>query len=175
VKNKWLIIGIAIAVIAAGILIAVNVGRETIMSQPNALTVPAVSTPTESTPVQTLPAVKGPEIQMVVLTVEELLNQIIQNPNKYKAIYDEGGGKPKEDATVIQVTGVALDVPRPWSGHLGPKVQGWRVEYSPSNNRDFALVWNDDVITIQGTLEQVNQRGKLVVLRDCSLISREKK
>lgn len=88
-KNKWLIIGIAVVVIAAGIL--VFNGRGNNVSQPN-----APVAPTAPTPVQAPSAVTNELIPagVIKITAKKLVSELMVDHTKY------------EKGTVFQVSGV---------------------------------------------------------------------
>lgn len=167
----WSVVFLTISVVSIlifGILFAMNVFGETsiAISQPNApITQPA---PAQPDPIVQIPAASEPastktpttttEPGVIVLTVEELLNQIIQNPDKYKK------------GTVMQLTGVAFPPPmgsNVYNLYLGPKVQGgWYVSVNVDIAGDLAayLIRNYGKlkeglpITIQGAFYYVGEK-----------------
>lgn len=154
-------------VIAFVIFAAVSANGNTSVSQSNVppSTAPVVSAPTPvSTPTAAPAPTKVAEPGVVVLTVEELLNQIIQNPNRYKV------------GTIMQVTGLALD----YNGaglveddlFLGPKVQGFHVDVSLKKDETgktssyligkFVRSAEGFPITVRGTLRWVGKTQILI-------------
>ncbi|MFH1423409.1 MAG: hypothetical protein ABIG29_00425 [Candidatus Nealsonbacteria bacterium] len=132
------------------------------INQPNAPAAPAAPTPIAPTPVQAPPAVTNKPAQggMIVLTVEELLSQVIATPNRYK------------EGTAMQITGLALNYhvgqveDYLW---LGPEIQGFHVDIRVADGKlstqllkRFSVGEKNFPITIQGTLRWVSEKEVLI-------------
>ena len=150
-KNKWLIIGIAIMVITIGILACD--GRE-------------VSTPTEPVPVQMPPAVANEPVPtgVVKVTAEELVKQLLTNPNRYKK------------GIIMQVSGTVLkpgDYVDQGMGLINSFTLGPIIEIAPYVHGFVSIsAWTSDVkkgtnwdnIELVHVLDELNN-GDWVVIR----------
>lgn len=153
--------------IIVGIIAAMNARGETNVGQSNAPVAPTALTPVSSVPIAPTKPAQMPTATtagVVVITVEELLNQIIQNPNRYK------------EGTVIQITGVALRYEvgtSVWSLYLGPRTQGFHVDvdYEPGAMggelstyliKRFSVSNESFPITVRGTLRWVRETQVLI-------------
>ncbi|OGZ23829.1 MAG: hypothetical protein A2896_00890 [Candidatus Nealsonbacteria bacterium RIFCSPLOWO2_01_FULL_43_32] len=158
------ILAVLISGIAFGIFAAVNAGGETSVSQPDALVDAAALTSTEPA------AISETEPGAIVLTVEELIGQVIQNPDKYKK------------GTIMQVTGAVSGFEATDGTVYLRLIQGWKVSVMPadSDNNDLVAAVirgqvnsfpNDFVITVRAKVYYIWPEIKHIDLRDGILVT----
>lgn len=155
-------------IIITVILLAIGGAIWFFASQPSNNSAPT----TTNTPIQTAPVTPTTTTEpgIVILTAEELISQVIQNPDKYKK------------GTVIQVTGAVSGLEETNGTIYLQRIQGWQISVRPadSGNNDFRTAVikgrvnshpNDFVVTVRATLHDVSTPGKDIDLRDGTLVT----
>lgn len=139
---------------------------------------PVSTPPIAATLITPTPTQSNPDDKVVKITAEELLKQVIENPNRY------------EVGTVFQITGVVITKYNVAYGKLGPNLQGWSLLFVPEKkfvaetniwelvDRGFFDVAIGDKVTIRATLTRVFNdpdyiNYKTVYLEHAFLISKE--
>lgn len=156
-KKRWVVITAIVLIVCVPAGIFLYRGTQT-----------PTSTPVEPTFSQTPTTMTEPGV--VVLTVDELFNQIIQNPNKYRV------------GTIIQVTGTTFPPPigsNVYNLYLRSKVQDWHVVVTTDIAGDLAnyMIKNHSniqkgiPITIQGTLDFVSLKKQYIILDNGILVT----
>ena len=120
--------------------------------------------------------------QVITLTAEELINQLLQNPDAYKPGYGIKG-----EGTVLQITGIVMPSKKVgtvaipvyhFAGlsyiDLGPEVLGWRVEvWYGYYSEDFNSLKIGEKLTIQGEFGRMDEYAKYIELRNSIFVAKE--
>lgn len=183
----WFGKGIAHAILSITITIVVILGIAAVLffagrAIGGTTNTPAVTNPNPSVPVEPGPTSPTPieptsnqtptmvtEPGVVVLTVEELINQVVTNPDKYK------------QGTVMKITGVAGGFD-PTQTTIYLNSSGWEIVARLDRFKDngvVAAIINGQVrsypdnptITIQATFSGVGLKSKYIELRDATLVT----